>query len=56
MKKIIFDSSGDQMKLSAEIKKHIQETERELKEGKTISMAEIKRNWDFKFLNKIGNF
>ena len=35
------------MKLSAETKKHIQESEKEIKEGKTISMAEIKKGLGF---------
>ena len=40
---IIWDLLEDRMELSEETKKHIRQSEKEIREGKTIPLAEVKR-------------
>ncbi len=40
---IIWDLLEDHMELSEETKKHIRQSEKEIREGKTIPFAEVKR-------------
>lgn len=41
---LIWDLLEDTMELSEETKRHIKQSEREIKEGKTVSLAEIKKD------------
>lgn len=40
---IIWDLLEDTMELSEETKKHIAQSEKEVKEGKTVSLAQVKK-------------
>jgi len=40
---IIWDLLEDSMELSEETKRHIEQSEKEIKEGKTVSLAQIKK-------------
>ena len=40
---IIWDLLEDNMELSEETKKHIRQSEKEVREGKTVPLAEVKR-------------
>ena len=40
---IIWDLLENHMELSEETKKHIQQSEKEIREGKTVPLAEVKR-------------
>ena len=40
---IIWDLMEDTMELSEETKKHLKQSEKEIKEGKTVSLEEIKK-------------
>ena len=42
---IIWDLIEDRMELSEETKKNIVQSEKEIKEGKTTSLEEIKKKW-----------
>ena len=41
---LIWDLLEDTMELSEETKRHIKQSEKEIKEGKTVSLAEVKKN------------
>lgn len=45
---IIWDLLEDSMELSEETKKHIAQSEKEIKEGKTISLEEVKKKLHIK--------
>ncbi|MDP6642079.1 MAG: hypothetical protein QGF74_01730 [Candidatus Nanoarchaeia archaeon] len=40
---IIWDLLEDSMELSEETKRHIKQSEKEIKEGKTVTLAEVKK-------------
>ena len=40
---IIWDLLEDTMELSEETKRHIKQSEKEIKEGKTVTLAEVKK-------------
>ena len=40
---IIWDLLEDSMELSEETKRHIKQSEKEIKEGKTVPLADVKR-------------
>ena len=44
---IIWDLLEDHMELSEETKKHIMQSEKEIREGKTVPLAEVKRKLGF---------
>ena len=46
---VVWDLIEDSMELSEETKKHIAQSEKEIKEGKTVSLEEIKKKL------KLGN-
>lgn len=41
---IIWDLMEDTMELSDNTKKHIAQSEREIKQGKTVSLSQVKKN------------
>ncbi len=41
---LIWDLLEDSMELSEETKRHIKEAEKEIKEGKTVPLSQVKKN------------
>ena len=41
---LIWDLLEDSMDLSEEAKKHIKESEKEIKDGKTVSLSQVRKN------------
>lgn len=41
---VIWDMIEDTMELSEETKKHIEQSRKEIKEGKTVSLEQVKKN------------
>ena len=44
---VIWDLLEDTMELSEQTKRHIKQAEREIREGKTVPLAEVKRRLGF---------